>query len=84
MFGIEYRRVFDQNRIARNEERTPGTHLWNLSANIHWRLGGRRVITDFQVQNLLDRPFLNHLSFYRRLNVPEPGRNIQLILRVPF
>lgn len=84
MLRIVHRRVFAQHRIARNEERTPGTHLWDFSANIHWMVGGRRVITDFQVQNLLDTPYLNHLSFYRRLNVPEPGRNIQLIVRLPF
>src|SRR5690554_1260108 len=81
---LEHRWVFGQDRIARNEERTPGTQLWNISANIHWLIGGRRVITDLQVQNIMDRPFLNHLSFYRRLNLPEPGRNIQLIVRVPF
>jgi iron complex outermembrane receptor protein len=81
---LEHRWVFGQDRIARNEERTPGTQLWNISANIHWLIGGRRVITDLQVQNILDKPFLNHLSFYRRLNLPEPGRNVQLIVRVPI
>ncbi|NLY25411.1 MAG: TonB-dependent receptor, partial [Bacteroidales bacterium] len=84
MLRLEHRWVFGQDRIARNEERTPGAQLWNISANIHWLIGGRRVITDLQVQNIMDRPFLNHLSFYRRLNLPEPGRNIQLIVRVPF
>jgi iron complex outermembrane receptor protein len=83
-FGLENQWVMEQNRIAKNEERTPGTSLWNLSAQLHWRLGGRRVITDFQVQNLMDRPFLNHLSFYRKLNTPEPGRNMQLIVKIPF
>jgi iron complex outermembrane receptor protein len=83
-FGLENQWVMEQNRIAKNEERTPGTSLWNLSAQLHWRLGGRRVITDFQVQNLMDRPFLNHLSFYRKLNAPEPGRNMQLIVKIPF
>lgn len=80
---LEYRRIFDQNRIAKNEEPTEGASLWNLTATLHWRIGRQRVITDLQVQNLFDTPFLNHLSFYRRLNIPDPGRNIQLILRIP-
>ena len=84
MLRLEHQGVFAQHRIARNEEHTPGTQLLNLSVNIHWLVGGRRVITDFQVQNLLNTPYLNHLSFYRRLNLPEPGRNTQLIVRLPF
>lgn len=83
-FGLENQWVMEQNRIAKNEERTPGTTLWNLSAQLHWRLGERYVITTFQIDNLLDRAFLNHLSFYRKLNAPEPGRNMQLIVKVPF
>lgn len=81
---LENQWVFAQNRIAKNEEKTPGTLLWNLSANMHWNIGRMRFIADFQVQNLLNTAFLNHLSFYRKLNAPEPGRNIQLILKIPF
>ena len=81
---LEHRGVMAQDRIAKNELRTPGTSLWNLSAHLHWRIGGRRVVFDLQVDNLFDRVFLNHLSFYRRLNAPEPGRNGQVIVRVPF
>lgn len=84
MLRLEHRGVMAQERIARNEERTPGTSLWNLSAQLHWRIGGRRVMTGFQIDNLFNRDFLNHLSFYRRLNIPEPGRNMQLIVRAPF
>ncbi len=81
---LEHRGVMAQDRIAKNELRTPGTSLWNLSAHLHWRIYGRRVVVDFQIDNLFDRAFLNHLSFYRRLNAPEPGRNGQVIVSVPF
>ena len=81
---LQHRYVSDQQRVAKNEEATAGTSLWDFSAHLQWRIGGRRVITDLQVQNIFDRPFLNHLSFYRRLNIPEPGRNVQLIVRVPI
>ena len=81
---LEHRGVMAQDRIAKNESRTPGTSLWNLSAHLHWRINGRQVVVDFQIDNLFDRAFLNHLSFYRRLNAPEPGRNGQVIVRFPF
>ena len=81
---LENRWVMAQDRIARNEERTPGTNLWNVAVHLHWQLAGRRVVTDLRVDNLFDRAFLNHLSFYRKLNAPEPGRNVQLVLRIPF
>lgn len=81
---LENRWVMAQDRIARNEERTPGTNLWSVAAHLHWQVAGRRVVTDLRVDNLFDRAFLNHLSFYRKMNAPEPGRNVQLVLRIPF
>jgi iron complex outermembrane receptor protein len=83
-FSLENRMVMDQNRVSRNEETTPGTSLWNLSANAHWDIGGRRIVTQFRADNIFNRAYLNHLSFYRKLNAPEPGRNIQLIIKMMF
>lgn len=82
--GIENRWVMAQNRIAKNEDKTPGTNLWNLSAQAHWNIDDRRVITQFRADNIFNRSYLNHLSFYRKLNAPEPGRNIQLIVKILF
>ena len=81
---VENRWIMAQNRIAKNEEKTPGTNLWNLSAEMHWKVKGKRIITLLQIENLFDTAFLNHLSFYRKLNAPEPGRNLQLIVKIPF
>lgn len=83
-FQLENQYVFAQNRIARNEAKTPRASLFHASAHLHWRVRGFGFITDIQVQNIFDAPFLNHLSFYRRLNAPEAGRNMQLILKIPF
>lgn len=81
---LSNRMIFDQHRIALNEEKTPGANLWNLSLHTHWRWQRFQAIADLQVQNIFDTPYLNHLSFYRKLNAPEPGRNVQLILKIPF
>lgn len=84
LFRMENRFIFAQNHIARNELRTPGASLFNASAYLQWKVNGMVFVTDVQVHNIFDMPFLNHLSFYRKLNAPEPGRNIQLILKIPF
>lgn len=81
---LENRLVMSQNSVARNELATPGTSLWNITAYAHWHVGSRWFITLLQVDNIFDTAFLNHLSFYRKLNAPEPGRNIQLIVKIPF
>ena len=51
---------------------------------MNWKINNIRFFTDFQIRNVFDTPFYNHLSFYRKLNVPEPGRNVQVILKIPF
>lgn len=83
-FALENSQVMDQDRVSRNEEMTPGASLWNLSAQAHWNIGGRRVVTQFRTDNVFNAVYLNHLSFYRKLNAPEPGRNIQLIIKMMF
>src|SRR5690554_1508510 len=81
---LENRWVMNQSSVSRNEQSTPGALLWNISAYAHWNLGNNWFITVLQVDNIFDSAFMNHLSFYRKLNAPEPGRNIQLILKIPF
>lgn len=82
--SLENQAIFAQNRISNNEEKTPGASLLNLLCSMNWKINDIRFFTDLQVQNIFDTPFYNHLSFYRKLNVPEPGRNIQFILKIPF
>jgi iron complex outermembrane receptor protein len=81
---LENRWVMNQTSVARNEVATPGASLWNLSAYVHWHVGGKMFITLLQVDNIFNTSFMNHLSFYRKLNAPEPSRNIQLIVKIPF
>ena len=82
--ALENRWVMDQKRVSRNEEMTPGANLWNLTAHAHWNINGKRFLTQLRADNIFNTSYLNHLSFYRKLNAPEPGRNIQLIVKVMF
>ncbi len=81
---LEYQYIAAQYRVARNEQTTPSAQLLNFSAGLNWKIGTLRFSTDLQIQNLFNTKYYNHLSFYRKLNIPEPGRNTQLIIRIPF
>jgi iron complex outermembrane receptor protein len=76
----EVQTVAAQNRVAQNEDRTRGANLVHLSASTHLPYAD----VTLSVHNLLNTAYFNHLSFYRRVEIPEPGRNIQLLIRVPF
>ncbi|UYW01217.1 TonB-dependent receptor [Flavobacterium agricola] len=76
--------AFEQNNIAQNEEITP--HYTTFGAGINSTL----VIKNFKVHaqltatNLFNEKYFNHNSYYRAIQIPELGRNIQLLLSIPF
>lgn len=72
-----------QNRVDQNEEPTPGYMLASLSAGIKLTVAGQPLDLYFAVRNLMDETYLNHLSRYRLLNLPEQGRNFTVSLKIP-
>jgi iron complex outermembrane receptor protein len=76
--------IASQNRASRNEDPTPGANLLNAGATMHAPLCGTGVEITLSAQNLLNVKYYNHLSFYRKVEIPEPGRNFQLLIKVPF
>ncbi len=81
--------VFAQNRVDRNEPQTPDYNLINAGLGFNLKLSDKeRFVSSlqirFSVQNITDQKYLNHLSRYRWINVPEQGRNFVLTLKVPF
>jgi iron complex outermembrane receptor protein len=77
---VELQHVSAQNRVARNEDPTPGANLLHAGVTVHFPFAEMTL----SLQNLLNTKYYNHLSFYRKVEIPEPGRNIQLMLRAPF
>jgi iron complex outermembrane recepter protein len=82
--SIDYRIAAPQNHIVPPEETTTGYQVVNISFGGDVRLGGQQVSISFQVQNLLNNKYYNHTSYYRLLNVPEPGTNFIINVTVPF
>jgi len=67
-----------QEAIARNEKKTPGYAIGGLAAGATFRYKTLRVRLSVEVQNLWDQRYFVHQNRYRFINIPEPGRNLQL------
>lgn len=74
----------NQNRVAENEEPTKGYFLIGLGIRSKFNFGKLNPTLMFRARNLTNEKYFNHLSFYRNLEIPEAGRNFQLMLSIPF
>lgn len=83
-FSVDYRITAPQNNIVPPEEPTAGSQVINVGIGGDVVLKNERVELSLQVRNLLNRKYFNHTSYYRLINVPEPGRNIILNVSIPF
>lgn len=82
--SAEWHFVADQNRVARNEDPTPGANLFNFSAILPLSFISDGATAVLSVDNIFDTKYLNHLSYYRQIEIPEPGRNFQISIKIPF
>lgn len=65
-----------QNRVERNEWASPGYQVVHFSAGFSvYRKQQEFLQVSFQCRNATNALYFNHLSRYRLLNLPEPGRN---------
>ncbi len=76
--------VADQDRVDRNERATPGYTLLGGGVSSEWAVGRTVFNLMVQIDNALNTRYLHHLSRYRLLNLPEPGRNVVIMLNVPL
>ncbi len=73
-----------QNRTDRNEDSTPGANLFDAGATLSIPMLGTITEITFSASNILNERYFNHLSFYRKVEIPEPGRSFQVLIRIPF
>ena len=78
------RTIAAQDRVSHNEQKTPGASVFGISVNREIGFGPVEAVISLSANNLLDKKYYNHLSFYRKIEVPEPGRNIQLSVKFRF
>ena len=73
-----------QNNIVPPEKPTPGYYTLNLTAGKDFAFGERTLRLSLNAENLLNRKYYDHTSFYRLIDVPEPGRNVALMATFEF
>lgn len=76
--------ALEQNRIAQTEEITPGYMIFGSGIRTGITAGKFKANINLQVSNIFNTKYFNHTNFYRALEIPEMGRNIQLMLRIPI
>ncbi|MFM2227951.1 MAG: hypothetical protein RL664_1294, partial [Bacteroidota bacterium] len=73
-----------QNRVDRNEKYTPGYQTLDSELKVEWKLRGITLESNLGVNNLFNAFYYNHTSNYRRLNLPEMGRNVFIQTLIKF
>lgn len=73
-----------QHEIVPPEKTTDGYWTLNLALGKQWQVGRTKINVAVHADNLLDRRYYDHTSFYRLIDVPEPGRNISAMVGLEF
>ena len=83
-FFINTKTALAQNRVSRNEIKTPAYKIVGAGISAKFKTSSNVIELVLQAHNLLDTKYFNHISFYRKLEIPEPGRNIQILIKIPL
>ena len=76
--------VVTQDRIAQNERVTPGYTIYGGGLKTNITIGDFEAILNLQATNIFNTKYFNHTNFYRALEIPEMGRNIQVMIKIPL
>jgi len=82
--SMDVRYIGKQSQIVPPESVTPSSQLFHISAGTNINFRQQNIRLNVQVQNLLNTRYLNHTSYYRMMDIPEPGRNLIISLHIPF
>ncbi len=82
--SLDYKLGLSQKDIVPPEKETPGYNVFTLSMTTGLALRNTEIQLNFQIQNLFNTKYYDHSSYYRMIDMPEPGRNIILNINVPF
>lgn len=82
--SIDYKLTARQDNIVPPEKKTNGYSVINLRLGSEVSIKTVHPRISVQIQNLLNKKYFNHTSYYRLINVPEPGRNFVVNITVPF
>lgn len=81
---VTLRNYLKQNKVAEEELPTPAYTLVDLSLGSAVNIFDLDFDLAINATNLLDKKFFDHLSLLKPLGILNMGRNISLVLNVPF
>jgi len=82
--GLNAHIVGAQHEIVPPEKPTDGHWTLNLSAGKNIQLGRNTLKVALHADNLLNKRYYDHTSYYRLIDVPEPGRNFSMMVGLEF
>lgn len=80
----ECQSVATQTRVCHNEDETPGYNLLNVGCKVEFPVSPGKISLHVNARNILNTYHLNHLNFYRKIDLPEAGVDIQSTIRFTF
>lgn len=84
--ATDYRITSKQDKIVPPEEKTPGYNVCNLSLMTDMQLlkNVKAITVRLKLNNVFNTRYFDHTSYYRIIQVPQPGRNASLSVTIPF
>jgi len=76
--------AFDQNKLAHEEEATPGYTLFDAGIGATVKISNQPVELGLTLNNIFDIKYIDHLSTLKEAGYFNPGRNIAFSLKIPF
>lgn len=80
----ECQSVATQTRVCHNEDETSGYNLLNVGGKVEFPVSPGKISLHVNARNILNTYHLNHLNFYRKIDLPEAGVDIQSTIRFTF
>lgn len=81
---VEFHSVAAQRHVCHNEDETPGYSLFNIGGKIDFPIKTGNLSLLVKASNIFNTFYLNHLNFYRKIELPEAGFDIQTTIRLTF
>jgi len=83
-FSVDLKITASQKNIVPPEEITQGYQVVNISVGSDLKIKNQKINVSIQLQNIFNTKYFNHTSYYRLINVPDPGRNLIINISIPF
>ena len=82
--SLDYRIVGEQNKIVPPERKTKGYQTLDISIGRNWNIDKCQIKASIRGENLLNKKYYDHTSYYRLIDVPEPGRHCSIMIGLSF